>query len=149
MDNKKLEILNELKEKSKAEPINFINELHKNRFVELMSEDNARDSDNERKAFFYIISGNEELYMQRNKIYDFKKHQIEFENYVEGKLMLSSGTNRMLYLAYHLYNGFSFKKIDYARNDSDLSINDIFGGLDLNNYQICINAINIRFNRMN
>lgn len=148
MSDEKDEILKELKRKVKVNPIDFSNELHKERFYELMKEDNANPSDNERKALFYIISGNEELYIQRKKVYNFINHQIELENYLEGKIMLSGGTSKMIYLGYHLYNGFSFKKIDANRINDDLSINDIFGGLDLENYPICINAINIRFNRI-
>ncbi|WP_415465241.1 DUF6075 family protein [Clostridium saccharoperbutylacetonicum] len=128
--------------------IEFIDEDHKEKFNELMKNDNARDTDVERKALFYIVSGNEELYFQRDKIYNFKSHQIELGNYIEGKIMLSGGTNRMLYLAYHLYNGFNFERIDENKKDYELSINDIFSGIDIKGYKVCINALNIRFGRM-
>lgn len=136
------EMLNFVKE------IEFVTEEHKEKFNELMKKDNTRDTDAERKALFYIVSGNEELYFQRDKIYDFKSHQIGLENYLEGKIMLTGGTNRMLYLGYHLYNGFNFKKIDEEKEDSDLSINDIFSGLDIKGYKVCTNALHIRFGRM-
>lgn len=126
----------------------FIDEDHEEKFNALMKNDNARDTDAERKALFYIISGNEELYFQRDKIYNFKSHQIGLENYIEGKIMLSGGTNRMLYLGYHLYNGFNFERIDENKKDYDLSINDIFSGLDINGYKVCTNALHIRFGRM-
>lgn len=126
----------------------FLDADHEKMFNKLIERDNTSTSDKERRAFFYIISSTEELYSQINRLYEFDVHRIELNNYLEGRIMLTGGTGRMLYLAHHLYNGFSFKKIDKEKEDYDKSILDVFAGLDENLYKVCINALHIRFGRM-
>jgi hypothetical protein len=126
----------------------FLDSEHEEMFNKLIERDNTRQGDEERKAFFYIISSTDELYSQIDKLYDFDVNKIELNNYLEGRIMLTGGTSRMLYLAHHLYNGFSFKKIDKEKEDYDRSILDVFAGLDENFYRVCINALHIRFGRM-
>nr|WP_312289494.1 DUF6075 family protein [Clostridium chromiireducens] len=126
----------------------FLDAEHEELFKNLIERDNTSNGDNERKAFFYIIAGNNELYSQIDKIYNFTVNRIILDNYIQGKIMLSGGTSRMLYLAHHLYNGFSFKRINKDMEDRDLSINDVFSGLDVNGYKVCTNALHIRFGRM-
>lgn len=126
----------------------FLDAEHEELFKKLIERDNTREGDEERRAFFYIISSTDELYSQIDKLYDFSVHRIELNNYLEGRIMLTGGTGRMLYLAHHLYNGFSFKRIDKEKENYDKSILDVFAGLDENNYKVCINALHIRFGRM-
>lgn len=128
--------------------IEFLDAEHEEMFNKLIERDNTRAGDEERKAFFYIISSTDELYAQINNIYDFNENKIVLNKYLNGELMLTGGTSRMLYLAHHLYNGFSFKKIDKEKEDYDKSILDVFAGLDENFYKVCINSLHIRFGRM-
>lgn len=57
----------------------FLNEKHKTRFNESIITDETHPQDVERRALFYIISGNDDLYAKRNHIYDFKNNWINIE----------------------------------------------------------------------
>lgn len=106
---------------------------HEERFAELLSKDNTGTSDLERKAMFYILA-TPELYNKINGIYDFENHWIKTDCFK--KVDLSSGFSAMVKLAFNLYNSY----------ESPTPI-DIFSILDSDNFDICINAIKIRFKK--
>ena len=118
----------------------FINNKHEKRFEELIQKANIGSSDIERYSLFYLIAGNEDLYNQVDKIYDFEEKQLQDRNGdEEGNLYfpyvdLYGGSKRILNLAIQLYNDTNNQKVS-----------DTFSGLDMNNFLLCINAVTYRF----
>ncbi|MDT8719527.1 hypothetical protein IAI10_23050 [Clostridium sp. 19966] len=110
----------------------FTSEVHKQRFRELASLDTTSTRDIERNALFFILSGNEELWNNRTKIYDTKKHMINSRNI--NKLPISSSGKAMLLAGLNLYN--SYKCLDFTST---------FSCLDKKNLNIMLNSIVIRF----
>lgn len=108
---------------------------HSERFNSLIAKDNTVDTDQERIALFFIISGIKDLYTKVNNLYDFKEHWIK-PDYFE-KVDFSSGTRKMVELAFNLYN-----------NSSALAPLELFSTLDSDNYSLALKAINIRFNKI-
>lgn len=102
------------------------------RFNKLMERDQTSPNDSERKALFYILSGNEDLYKKVTSIYDFDNHWIKSDCFE--KVDFSGGAYRMVQLAFNLYNG------SPAPDPLEL-----FSSLDQYNFRICINAIFLRF----
>jgi len=123
----------------------FLNEVHKERFNQLVQKAKINQGDSERKALFYILSGNDDLFLQVNKIYNFKENWIcETEETEDGDrcipgVLTSSGTKKLLNLGLQLYNSGLNKQ----------SVMDTFSGLDSNNFKLAINAIQIRFSHFN
>ena len=122
----------------------FLNEVHKERFNQLVQKAKINQGDTERKALFYILSGNDDLFSQVNKIYCFEENWIadteESENgdrYIPG-ILTSSGSKKLLNLGLQLYNSSQNKQ----------SVMDTFAGLDSNNFELAINAIKIRFDKL-
>lgn len=112
----------------------FLNSIHEDRFNELVDKSRIATWDIERKALFYILSGNEDLYFKSNFLYDFSENIICTEH----ELDLSGGMHKLVYLGFHLYN-FNYKE--------DITIMDIFSNLDSVNFELALNAIKIRFNK--
>ena len=111
------------------------------RFVELMDKDNTKKDDNERKALFYIIAGNEELYSKVQYIYDFDTRMIKHDllNVDEDSPAYltepSSTARKLLELGFNLFN---------PRNKADVC--DTFLTFGDENFLLAMNAIRIRFN---
>ena len=57
----------------------FLSNKHKNRFIELLTDDGTHNKDVERRSLFYIISGSNDLYDKRKHIYDFNNNWINSE----------------------------------------------------------------------
>lgn len=110
----------------------FLCKKHLERFIELTNIDNTNINDTERKALFFIISGNAELWDNRTKIYDTKKHMINSRSI--NKLPISSSAKAMLLASLNLYN--SYKCLDFTST---------FSCLDNKNLNIMLNGIVIRF----
>jgi len=110
------------------------------RYKELLERDNTKTHDNERKALFYIIAGNEELYSKMEYIYDFDtrmiKHDLLNINEDSPSYMTepSSTTRKLLELAFNLYN--PHNKVD---------VHDVFSRLGKENFKLAMEAIQIRF----
>ena len=119
----------------------FLNNEHKEKYYEYIERDKTSDFDVERKSMFYILSSDESIYNRIHSLYDFTDHSILFESYFKIKNLLSSSHSKMVYLAYQLYN--NFKLQDFDRKE--LTITEIFGALDEENFKVCINALNMRF----
>jgi hypothetical protein len=114
----------------------FLNEKHIKRFKELLQSDNANREDVERRSLFYILSGNGDLYLKRNHIYDFKDHSIEPDCLDSKKVDFSTSSKALIRLGFNLYNSYS---------DNSTSPVDILYSLDGNNYNLAMNGMDIRF----
>lgn len=115
----------------------FINTAHKERYINIVLEDNMSLSDRERASLFYIISGNDDLYKKRRYIYNPVEHCIK--NCIDNKEVdFSSGMQALVKLGFNLYNSWS---------DKYTTPLDLFGSLDEKNLKLAGNAIMIRFNR--
>ncbi len=146
---------------------------HKTRLNQLLRMDMTHPTDVERKALFYILSGNIDLYRKVQHIYDFKDHSINphclgytqeeiEENQEMGELWMErcsiceiplndnehykcsycsnlpdfcSSSRKLIRLGFALYNGYS------------ADILDTFSPLDDENFNLAINALEIRFSR--
>lgn len=106
------------------------------RYDILVDKDKTDPKDRERKALFYILSGNIELFQKSNHIYDFADRSIKLDCIDSDNVDFSSGIKKLILLAFNLYNGY---------NHADVL--DIFKSLDHDNFDLAINAIKIRFGR--
>jgi hypothetical protein len=100
---------------------------------ELMNKDRTSLDDRERKAFFFIIAGNDDLYSKVNFIYDFKERSIKSDCFENESVDFCSSSNRLIKLAFNLYNSYP------------ADVYDTFYLLDDKNFKLAINAIRIRF----
>jgi hypothetical protein len=94
------------------------------------------DHDWERIVLFYIISGNEDLYVKKKAIYDFFDNKIMPECLMTDKVDLCSSSKALIRLGFNLYNGY----IDSYTNPLFLLY-----GLDSKNLFIAYQAILLRF----
>lgn len=111
---------------------------NKDDFLDLVKKDGLIKDDLERTALFYIISENRELFERRYDIYDFKEHGVILDIMSDNDkgYSLSSGARSLLRLGYNLYNGYP------------ADVLESFYNLDDNNYDIALNAVNIRFGKV-
>jgi|LSQX01.1.fsa_nt_gb hypothetical protein len=114
----------------------FLDEEHKNRFINMVTKDNTYFRDIERVSLFYIISGNYELYINHRYVYDCREHRICF-TFKELGINFSSGIISLIKLAFNLYNGWA---------DEDTTPLNLLSSLDNINLKLASNAIKIRFN---
>lgn len=105
------------------------------RFNQLLERDRTHEKDVERKALFYIIAGNSDLYSKVNFIYDFEDKSINPECLESGEVDFCSSSRKLVKLAFNLYNSYPADVID------------TFYVLDDSNFELALNAIKIRFNR--
>ena len=115
----------------------FLNNEHKERFQELTQKAKVFEGDMERKALFFILAGNDDLYKKVNHIYNFKENGIDPDCLESGKVYFSSSARKLVKLAYNLYNSYP----------SEDTVIDTFYLLDEENFKLAINAIKLRFNR--
>ena len=121
--------------------IKFINDEHKERFNKCIEQDGTYEYDFERKSLFYILTGNDDLYIRIENIYNFNDRSINFEVILNKSHELSSAARKMLSLGLNLYNNFKYRDFDL----SDYSTLELFSGLDKDNFELCIRALRIRF----
>lgn len=115
----------------------FINTAHRERYINMVLEDNMSSSDRERASLFYIISGNDDLYKKRRYIYNPVDHSIK--NCISNREVdFSSGMSSLIRLGFNLYNSWS---------DKYTTPLDLLGSLDEKNLRLAGNALMIRFNR--
>lgn len=107
-----------------------------NAFIELLEKVGADANNPEHKSLFWIISQNKTFYKRAQEIYDFEANTIIPECLVEDSF--SASEKAMLRLAFNLFNGLMSHNNDVA---------DIFSVLDDHNFEICIEAIRIRFSK--
>jgi hypothetical protein len=114
----------------------FINAAHKERYINMVLEDNMSLSDRERASLFYIISGNEDLYKKRRYIYNPTEHSIK-SCIGNREVDFSSGMRSLIRLGFNLYNSWS---------DKYTTPLDLFCNLDEKSLMLAGNALMIRFN---
>ncbi|MGV8147045.1 MAG: DUF6075 family protein [Alkaliphilus sp.] len=114
----------------------FLNDIHMNRYEEMIQEDNTYPKDIERQALFYILSGNSDLYTKKNHIYDFEDHSIKLDCLNNETVDFSSSSKALIRLGFNLYNGYT---------DNHTSPCNLFYSLDEDNYNLAINGTDIRF----
>ncbi len=117
----------------KGENIMFYN--FEDRFKEFLEKDNTADGDVERKALFYILAGNLDLYRKANYIYDFKDRSIKPECLESEEVDFCSSSKKLIRLAYNLYNSYP------------ADVMDTFSVLDEENFELALNAIEGRFRK--
>lgn len=103
--------------------------------AELLNKDQTSAFDVERRALFTIFS-NDDLFSKVHHLYDFSEHSIKPESLENGDVDLSNSSLKLVKLAYNLFNG-------YYKAD----VLETFAGLDEYNFDLCIQAIKIRFNK--
>ncbi|MDD4402818.1 MAG: DUF6075 family protein [Desulfitobacteriaceae bacterium] len=113
----------------------FTDSLHRARYNKLSSISRLHDCDWERMSLFYIISGNEDLYVKKKAIYDFFENSIMPECLTADKVDLCSSSKALIRLGFNLYNGY----IDSYTNPLFLLC-----GLDSKNLFIAFQAILLR-----
>ena len=113
----------------------FILPSHKEWYSQLLKEDGTHPDDYERKALFFVISGNRDLYRKRSSIYNFKKHHI-LDCLSNREVDFSSGCKALIRLDFNLYNGYT---------DDDSSPFSLMCHLDGENRRLALDAIAIRF----
>ena len=106
------------------------------RFSELLQRDGTHEGDFERKALFYIIAGNDDLYGKVGYIYDFQEGIINPKCLESEEVDFCSSSRKLIKLAYNLYN---------SRHGADVV--DTFYMLDDDNFNLALNAIKLRFDR--
>ncbi|GAU79583.1 DUF6075 family protein [Fusibacter sp. 3D3] len=116
----------------------FMNEDHAYNFQNMILQDKTHVNDRERFALFYILGGNEDLFLKRSHVYDFKLHEINPDVLTNAEVDFCSSSKALIRLAYNLYNG---------HEDSFISPHDLFRTLDSRNYLIAKGAIDMRFGR--
>lgn len=117
----------------------FLNESHALNFQNLILVDDTHPSDHERFSLFYILGSDENLFLKRAHIYDFKEHAIRPEILTEPKVDLCSSQKSLVRLAFNLYNGFE----DEYTNPRDLLKN-----LDSENGFVAMQAMMLNFERV-
>ena len=116
----------------------FMNEDHAYNFQNMILQDKTHVTDRERFALFYILGGNEDLFLKRSHVYDFKLHEINPDVLTNAEVDFCSSSKALIRLAYNLYNGYE---------DTFTSPHDLFRTLDSRNYLIAKGAIDMRFGR--
>lgn len=109
---------------------------HTARFEELVIMDGTAVWDTERRALFFVLAGNDELYTAADKIYDFRRHMLKGAAF-HGRDYLSSGTEKLLKIGINLYNGHSFRYMDPF---------SVMVSLDSRNRRLAMEAVRLRFN---
>lgn len=113
---------------------------HKKRLLELLLKDNTNPKDIERLSLFYIVASDLDIYNKFNKFfYNFKDHCIVSEGF--GEVDLSSSQRKFIYLGFNLYN-------DFYDDKENITIFNMFSGLDSDNFRVAIESIKLRFNKI-
>lgn len=105
------------------------------RFSQLLERDGTHHGDTERKALFYILAGNDDLYNKVDYIYDFEDNSINTDCLESEEVDFCSSSRKLIKLAFNLYNSYPADVID------------TFYLLDNNNFNLALNAIKLRLNR--
>lgn len=109
----------------------FLTDEHEARFKELCRRDKTHFNDSERHSLFFVISGNDALYHNVERVYDFEDEVIRLEVYDEP--FLTGGTRVLIDLAFALYG--------YGTCD----VRQLFNPLDYQNSVLAIEAMRSRF----
>lgn len=114
----------------------FVDDAHMRAFYNCMELSCATVHDLERQSLFFILTHNEFYRENIKRIYNFNENCIYLEKY-ENENTYSSGENTVIQLAYNLFNGYG-----------DCDVCSMFKSIDILSFEVCINAIRIRFKRL-
>ena len=114
--------------------LKFMNEEHKNNFIELLKRDKTFKGDCYRVPFFYLLS-TDLTFNSIDKIYDFKEGLIKDVG-VADKECFSSSARRLIRLAINLFAN--------HRYEDQESVMDIFSVLDDERHMIALHSIDMR-----
>ncbi|WP_202708480.1 DUF6075 family protein [Sporosalibacterium faouarense] len=114
----------------------FLNKDHAHNFQNVILHDKTHPGDTERMALFYILGGNEDLFMKCKHIYDFKNHEINPEVLTSVEIDLCSSSKALVRLSYNLFNGYE---------DEYTTPRDLFYNLDRKNFLIAKGGMEMRF----
>jgi len=103
------------------------------RFNDLLQRADVDPMDNEQRGFFYVLAS-KDLYPMADRIFDFEQGFIKPAVLDEG--WNTGGSRRLITLAFNLFNGW------------EANVRDVFSGLDDKNFEIALNAIRARFNKL-
>ena len=95
-------------------------------------------------SFIYVIASDNDLVRNVNTIIDFKDTAVK-SGTMFNEPFLTSTTKRLLMLAYSLFTDNS--NLELENETLEFSIPNIFDYLDSQNFEICFNAIKIRYNK--
>lgn len=107
-----------------------------NRYEELLKKSGVNEKDVERKALFYILANNDDLYSKIHHLYNFQHDYAETDCFEKGLVDFTSGSSALIRLGFNLFNG-------YKDNKSDVL--NILSKLDSDNFELAMEAIQIRF----
>jgi hypothetical protein len=105
---------------------------HEGYFRTLLQWDGTNESDLERKAMFYIFSGNEEIMKCIELFYDFEERVMKTE-ITDNIGYLLSGERSLVLLGFNLFNNFPCG-----------TVMDLFRSFDERNCELALNGIRIR-----
>lgn len=146
---------------------------HEARFIQLLEIDRTHSKDVERKALFYILSGNMDLFKKAEHIYDFNDHSIityclgythveieENQEVGEGWVKRCVICELPLDVNERYKCSYCSKLPDFCSSSRKLiklgfglyngysaDVLDIFSALDDDNFLLAIDAIKIRFGK--
>lgn len=106
---------------------------HEERYLQFLEKDGTAKTDFERQSLFYILAS-WGIYDKIDHLYDFKNREINIDSFEE--IYLSSGQNKMILLAFNLFN-----------NNPAPAPLELFSTLDKENFSICMNALKLRFGK--
>lgn len=101
----------------------------------LLENDGTHEGDLERKALFYILAANSDLYSKVHHIYDFEKHSIKVACLESEDVDFCSSSRALVKLGFNLYNGYPADVL------KTLSV------LDEGNFKAALEAMKIRCNK--
>ena len=105
---------------------------HEKRYQLLLEKDKTNLKDLERKALFYILAGNEDLFEKVNHIYDFADHSINSDCFDE--IDLCSSSRSLIEIAFNHFNGYPADMTNISMLDSD-------------NFKLAIDSMRLRYNQ--
>lgn len=118
----------------------FIDNSHKGRYLNLIKSAGIYEYDRERQSLMYIISGNNDLYLKKDSIYDFYENVILSDCVISSKVDFCSSSRALIRLAFNLFNGYTD---DYTNPLTLLC------GLDSRNLLLAYQAILMRLQDQN
>lgn len=107
---------------------------HEEKYKFLLEKDGTHYQDTERKALFYVLAGNYDLYEKKHFIYDFEEHSIMLDCLESDDIDFSTSTRKLLELAFNHFN--NLNKADVA---------EVLSVLDEDNLKLAIDSMKIRY----
>ncbi|WP_461199299.1 DUF6075 family protein [Enterococcus sp. N249-2] len=123
----------------------FLNDDHKKRFTQLISELSMEGNlDVYWRSFLFIVAGNEQLFRNRKSVINFDGRSIEPDSIFLGSF--SGGEQKLLSLAFNFYTNMDYYE-DEEGNTYYISPLDVFSNLDKDMYTLAKNAIDVRLGK--